>query len=489
MQKPTEFIQQHETKLLFVLLFIVGIIIFFTLEDGHVFGGDFAQYIEQSQAIISGDTKALYDLNFYTMENSDRNIGPYLYPVGFPLLLTPLTLLFGINFLAYKTYTLVFLLLAWWMTFILFKSRFKKPTWPLLITLMLLFNYYFIVFLDLIGSDVPYLFFALLGIWLIQQKRKSPKLLHQLALGAVITFGLLMRTSGLSLLFALLSIHLFEDFSLFAKKPFRYFKSHYYRFIPYLIVILGFLANKLLYVSGEANHLEILTHTSFKTAISNLIFYLSEISLFIILYYPAVSTFLLVLSLPFVILGIYKNRKQDLLYLIFISINLGIYAIWPERESVRFIFPVLPFYFYFFVKGILIANQKIRFFNLKLIPIFLLIMIAVQGIFYSIRDFAHDNSSNIESDASKEMFQFIKTETPENALFIFFAPRTLRFMTERNAIAQKTKTGMLSSEASYLLTFREVPMFGNEFEMVYMNSEFRVYKINRKEKVNASIPQ
>lgn len=153
------------------------------------------------------------------MDHSDRNIGPYLYPVGFPLLITPVTWLFGVNFIAYKTLMLFFFLLVCITSFYLFRTCFDEPLWPLIIALSILFNYYFMVSLDLIGSDIPYLFFALMSLYLIKKQRRSNKWLHQLGIGMIISFAFLLRTSGVSILFTLGFIHFYEDIKLFAGDP------------------------------------------------------------------------------------------------------------------------------------------------------------------------------------------------------------------------------------------------------------------------------
>ncbi len=476
-EKSYTLADKHGNAIIAVALILMGILIFFTLENGHVFGGDYAQYIEQSEAILSGQTKAFFEASKYAMDNSDRNIGPYLYPVGFPLLITPATLIWGMNLLAYKTILLVFFLLACAMTWFLFRNKFDQKIWPLIIALMLLFNYYFIVFLDLIGSDIPYLFFALLSIYLIENRRKSPNAGIQILMGLVITFAFLIRTSGISILFALVIMHVYDDFRIIAGKGIAHLWDTYFKLIPYLVFIAGLILNRIFYFTGEQNHFEILSDANLKTAFSNLAFYTGELKKFLILYYPAPSLILLLISLPFVFTGMYKNFRKDLLYLVFMGANLGIYAIWPEREGVRFMFPVVPFYFYFLLRGILSFHKVFSRWKPNLLPFALLLMIMVQGIFYSIRDFHHGNSSNILSPPATEAFEYIKKHTDKEAIFVFDKPRTLRLMTDRNAIAQSTPDGMLHSDASYLLTFREPAMDHPQFNLLFANREFRVYWI------------
>ena len=78
------------------------------LTTGHDWGGDFALYLNQAQALNQGELSALYQSNHFTVEKSDRLIGPYLYPMGYPLLLSPVIALIGLNFYWLKVYTSYF---------------------------------------------------------------------------------------------------------------------------------------------------------------------------------------------------------------------------------------------------------------------------------------------------------------------------------------------------------------------------------------------
>ncbi len=470
-------IEDQPMKFLLPVCVLIGTLYFFNLEQGHVFGGDFSQYIEQSQALIQGTTEDLFEANVFTMEHSDRNIGPYLYPIGFPLIITPVTLLFGLDFKAYKTLLLFFFLLASIMTWKLFKNKFTNPRWPLIISLLLLFNYYFVVYLDIIGSDIPFLFFALLSIYFIENYRKSEHLFWQLIIGLSVLFAFLIRTSGISILFSLFFIHIVEDFQQIRAGSKSYLRENYLRYIPYLVFLVGLLINNVFYIQGEQNHLAILTGASFSKAISNLIFYTGELKLFLVLYYPRISFLLLILSLPFVTAGIYYRWKKDLLYLAFVAATLAIYAIWPEQENVRFMFPVVPFYFYFLIRGLLKVNELKPRWKLTFIPGILLLLVIIQGLFYSIRDIGNKNSTNVLSESATEAFEFVRNNSAESDLFIFSAPRTFRLMTDRNAIAISSPVQMLQSTADYMLTRREVPPDYRQFKKIFSNDEFKVYKI------------
>jgi len=103
--------------------FVCLALIAWCIHDGHEWGGDFALYIEQVQAINEGSVGELYAANKYAMDNSDYEVGPYLYPFGFPLLLWPVLKVIGIHFIALKIYCGLFLLLSIPLISALFRAR------------------------------------------------------------------------------------------------------------------------------------------------------------------------------------------------------------------------------------------------------------------------------------------------------------------------------------------------------------------------------
>ncbi|MCB2222267.1 MAG: glycosyltransferase family 39 protein [Bacteroidetes bacterium] len=479
-----QYTESHASLILTLILISSGILIFFTLDNGHAPGGDFAVYIEQSKAIISGETEDLFEVNRFAMDHSDRHIGPYLYPVGFPLLLAPVTRYFGMNFVVYKLLLLLFFLFTGGVTFILFRDRFPYKLWALLIVFYLLFNYYFIAYLDFVLSDIPFLFFTLLSVYLLERYRKTSNPWLQAMMGVVMFIAFLIRTTGIILFITLILIHLHDDWGMIVRKKIRYLYSTWYRMIPYVLFVIGFVLMQILYIHGEQNHIDLLQAATLPLIFSNLLFYLSEIKKFLILYYPDLSIIVLILSTPIVFAHILMNWRKDLLYLIFIFGILGIYAIWPEREGVRFIFPVIPFYFYFLLKGLLDLHRRFPKWHLRAIPFILLFMIFVQGIFYSYRDFFQDNSANILAPESTEAYEYIQTNTRKDDLFVYWYPRTLRLMTGRNAFSTKDPVRMLNSPADYLVTFREKPFDHPQFNLMFKNKDYSIYSIVRNNSSN-----
>jgi len=81
------------------LILALGLLI---IQPGHNWGGDFALYIEQAIALSEGSLNELYEQNKFAMEHSQYALGPFLYPIGFPLILSPFIAVFGLDFMLLK---------------------------------------------------------------------------------------------------------------------------------------------------------------------------------------------------------------------------------------------------------------------------------------------------------------------------------------------------------------------------------------------------
>lgn len=144
---------------------------FSRIQSGHNWGGDFALYINQAKHIVDGfSIDELYELNKTSMQNSDIQIGPYLYPNGFPFLLAPIYYIFGIDLVWFKVLCSLFFILSIPLIYYLFKNDFKMRIYPLILVSIIAFNYKYIDYTDSIISDYPYLFFCILTFYLMKLK-------------------------------------------------------------------------------------------------------------------------------------------------------------------------------------------------------------------------------------------------------------------------------------------------------------------------------
>ena len=84
--------------------------------------GDFSLYISQAKSILDGTTPELLEQNTFSMQNSQRILGPDLYPVGTSLILVPVYAIFGLDFTIMKVVMILFYLSSLYVIYKLFNK-------------------------------------------------------------------------------------------------------------------------------------------------------------------------------------------------------------------------------------------------------------------------------------------------------------------------------------------------------------------------------
>src|SRR4030067_807201 len=101
-----------------LLILAIGLFYFMTIRDGHDWGGDFAMYIHHAKNIVEGEK---YSDTGYVY-NPDNPISPRTYPPIFPILLTPVYKLYGLDLNLMKAEVIIFSLSWLYLIFLLFKD-------------------------------------------------------------------------------------------------------------------------------------------------------------------------------------------------------------------------------------------------------------------------------------------------------------------------------------------------------------------------------
>ena len=229
-----------------VLLLISALLGFGLLTSGHNWAySDFSAYIMQAKSILQGDPADFILHNTITVEQSDVPVGPIAYPWGYPLLLAPIIGLLGISTLGMKLLnTLLFLgfLLCY---FFLLRKR-HSYILSFILTALFAFNPVFLAAQDTILSDISFLFFSTLAIFLIDRwvslsLPDSRVYLKQILIGSTIFFAFLIRTNGLLLLPSLVAYEIFS-FVREKKNIHEIKKDFFFLFTPYLsfFILWGF---------------------------------------------------------------------------------------------------------------------------------------------------------------------------------------------------------------------------------------------------------
>jgi hypothetical protein len=416
-----------------------SILVYSSIHDGHNWGDDFALYIEQSKSITDSSIKDLYQKNRFSIENSTAEIGPFLYPFGFPLFLSFIYYFIGFNLIVMKIFCGLFFIASLPLIFFILNDYLSSKIYALLLLTFIAFHNEFVTFSDNILSDFPFLFFSMLSIFLIKKKDSIRNLI---LLGLSITFSYFIRDIGIVLIPTLFMYQL-NNFILKKKSLKNTFKN----LIPYLVFFSIFLLSNLLLPKGNENHLQmVLNDFSLSLLKSNFFYYLELLS-----NYFFCDVIFLILILSLILTGVITNIKQHSHLLIFTLFFFGVLLIWPHHQGMRFIFPAIPFLIYFVFNGILFFLKKV-----EIKPIFLVVIVlffSLRSSYYSVGKIYEFHSTNTNQSFSPEMidlYKFIQINVPQNGIISFFKPRLLRLATGRNTIFTDLDS-FEKSDAQYLI--------------------------------------
>lgn len=517
---------KENTLVPFVLLVgVAGVLLYGTLTSGHDWGDDFSLYIMQAKSLTEGAPRGFIESNRFTVEQSSFPFGPIAAPWGFPVLLAPFYAVFGLDMIALKTVGvlsyLLFLVLLWFG----FRRAHSRALFLCLVCLFAL-NPGVIAYSNAILSDLPFLFFStlsvvLIGRMIVEERRLISPLWDSVLIGVAIAAAFFIRTNGILLLVTLgLSQIVFhmqkrcrdrtqqatEEGRLISLRTLPSVRSvsvkpRLIHWVPYAVFLSLAVVWGLALPEGGQSHAFHLKRVSLAMINDQLHYYLDLPSDFFSgaphpqLWYGA--------SIPLAVVGMIRRHRSDYPAIIYVALTLFLSVIWPERQGLRYLFPVLPFYISFALSGLEMllggptpVERRVRRL-VCYIPVFLVIFYfgkaASLGAYYNL----HENREvaiGPFTATSQSMFSFVKEHTEENSTVIFFKPRVMRLMTGRKSVMISNMEQI--SRGDYLCLYlrndaddyqvspaaiRGLLEQGSA-RLVYMNSEFSVFALSKIEK-------
>ena len=447
---------------LLIIVILSSFLNILALRKGHGWGDDFALYIAQAKSLVEGNMEKLHEQNTFAMAHSTYPIGPNLVPWGFPLLLSPIYAIFGLNLLAMKMVEIFFFALSLIIIFGMFVGKLDN-TLTLLLVSFFAFNPFFFVLNDHIISDIPYLFFSLLSIFiiekiLIENKLSNFRAISFLLIGFLAFLSYSIRPTGFVLLFLLFIVQTVSVMRVHDRKVKEYIMSNKLFWLPYAAFALCELIIRLLLPSGIGSYFAYFSSIDLTLIKNNIIYYISLPSEFFGLYFPSIvygST------LPFVILGIRRKFKTNYLYIAYSIGVLFSLILLPYVGGLRYILPIFPFFIYFFCVGLSSFYSQFNlpvirfFFMLKPSYAFMLIIICLLSL-SSVRIIYSNFNSEQTIDGpftekSLEMINFIAHHTDKDDIIVFFKPRVLRLLTERQSIMISDFSQIMKKHVDYLV--------------------------------------
>lgn len=491
---------------LFLLLLGAScVLMYMRLSTGHEWGDDFSGYLGQAKSLVEGAVREYVAANADAMGRSSRPLGPSAYPWGLPALLAPLYAAWGLNLLVLKVVGL-----ACYAAFLVVLHRgFAQEhpgVWRLLLVGLFAFHPGLMGFVDTIMADIPFLLFSTLAMVLIQKVLLERRTILSATwdpplLGLAVAAAFVVRSNGILLLPALALAQLLGHFA--ARKERRAApralqagdpRSRMGRacpiLAPYAVFLLLTLGLGLFLPSGDASYVEYWKRITPEYAFGNVRYYAwlpTEFFLGLEGYYH--------LSIPFLLIGLAQRWRRDLPVLAYVLLTLFFFCIWPSKQGLRYLLPVIPFYVSFALTGVQAVGWLRRVTLLRPL-VWGAALIPAAFVFQQLMISTHLSSQNLRNErtvaagpftpAAQDMFRFVADSTRPEDVIIFRKARIMRLMTGRMSLMINTVDGLAVGD--YLVLGQEPglprllpegaePGVSFPARLVYRNEMFAVYDL------------
>ena len=491
-------------------LFIILIISFF-LQLLHYHEGqnwnaanDYAGYLMQAISITEGKINDFLSFNESIVSQSSFPIAPVAYPWGFPIILSFLYKLFGLNILVIKLSIFIFyagfLTILWFF----FKDELDIKERLILVSLFA-FNPFFLEFGNHILSDIPFLFFSTLTIFTIYKfnKEENPqnKTLYIVTLTLCFFISSSLRSHGLLLPILYLILIIFFVLKKYAPKfillkKLIFFKNFSVRkdifalLLPVFFFMLLIYFFSLSFPTRQSIQVSIFQNIDIKTFLLNCLYYSVIIKTFFystatiktIFYTFDPGLIIYILSLPFVILGLKTKWNTQSVIVFYVTMTFILYTSYPIKQGLRYIIPILPFYIYFLIIGLRTLKYQRNIFVGRILVLFLLTSSIIQ-IYKNVENNFQLSEGPYHSD-TVNLFNYIKDSVQESETVIFYKPRSMSLFTKKKTVFYnkiedfKIREWYVVSKKSSIISDKKRDELFDKFpaSLLYENNTFKVYK-------------
>jgi 4-amino-4-deoxy-L-arabinose transferase-like glycosyltransferase len=457
----------------------------------HDWGGDFAQYIQQAKNIAEGEEPAK---SHYVFNPDYELLGPLSYPPGFPLMLSPVYAVWGNSIKPFTVFISVCLFICGILTFSLFRINFGVLT-SIIGALVFVYNPWLLRFKSQVLSDIPFAMVSL-AILLLHLKLKSRNGVKGLLIGMGVGFAMSLKSIGFALAVAMfLEAVVSKQF----RSSWRYVLSVVMgSVISYLVI------NELVFPAPEDPYsffLGTLGISNLWTLITDHLTYFSKVLQYFFhperIDYEFIGVWLESAALVFLGIGmvhsVIEKRTAVVFYFILFISGLLVFP-YSNRGGLRYLLPILPVILFLIAVGV----RRISRVNTKLsLALKFLIIIAFFTMYraeFKRIYFTPHAYEGPQYPQSQEVFNFVKSETPETSVILFTKPRVLGLYGERdswspdpNHSVQQVQNSIQDLGGDYILKINslENPAIDSavirigESNPVFSNDNFSLYRITQ----------
>jgi hypothetical protein len=476
------------------ILALIGAWYLLTLRSGHEWGDDFSLYLGHARNLVQGvdyaDTGYIYNPYF-------PSLSPRTYPPVFPLLLAPVVRCFGLNLLAMKVELVLLFVLFLVVLYAAFRKELPRP-YLLAVLILLGFHPYFWDYKDRVLSEIPFLLFCYLALYLLGRAQEAVGRRRGVAIflaGATIYLACGTRSVGV----VLLPCVLLEE--LVRKRRLGVVSAGV--FVTFACGVL--IQRSLLPLDGSYLDQLVFDPPLFAR---NLVSLIKALGLYLENGYSDALRVLLFAGVSgLALLGfVHRVGEQITSREIFVVLYVAAVTVWPSAEwNQRFLMPLVPLYLIYAVHGVhrlgvLVGPYLERPLGFGMATL----LLASYGGQYTLFDFG-PLREGIAKPESEALFEYVRTKTPADAVFLFQKPRALALYTGRRASAHHTPATdadlfsylrqisathvvigtVFPQSHAYLRSF--ALRHPDELSVVYRNADFTVYKVRDGPERRASV--
>ena len=428
--------------------------------------------------------------------NIEKNDFILNYPWGFPFLISPVIKYFDSNIVIIKIYIYLFFLSGLIVIFYMFRENRETA---LLTVLLISSSPYFWEFKNYILADIPNLFFVLLTLFIsnrfiIKRKTIINEYFTCFIIGVLVYISYMMRNQSVVLLptIILVQIIVFRR-DLFSVKRMLMIS------VPLLVFLFFLFLSGVFIPIKSVTYLDQYANLQLGKTVSENIFYYLNIwkelfdTTLVINNFAAVFTGFFI---TFVFIGASTAVQQNILFIVFFIVSMVLVLISPFHQGVRYLIPLVPFFFYFFIIGfrysvihIYAGNKFKHLAYYSVTGVIILLSIATILLYSWQSSKSQQESEGPYKKTSIEMFSYIRNNSSANEIIGFCKPRAMLLYTGRNAVVPESWEECIDRETDYFVyykkaTIEQVPLDSikghtDNFHEVFRNGDFIVFKVWR----------
>jgi hypothetical protein len=250
--------------------------------------------------------------------------------------------------------------------------------------------------------------------------------------------------------------------------------------------------NILVFPSGGESYLSQYESLSLETIQSSTEAYFNVFSLFF--GQTEIWKYVYYFALVFLLIGAWVRRREDAIFILFFAVWMIVHITYPYWQGPRYIFPLLPIFIYFAFQGVKFVGSRLpKISETKGEMIIPLVWITLASIFLLESSLsAYNNLQNHRKvggpfdEESTQVYRYLQKQTSEDSVIVFFKPRAMRLMSDRNSIMSTECDRMLLGDYLVLSKLvgenQQIPPERIEscqlsLDHVFENRKFVIYQI------------